>query len=56
MPSLPGFGFSDAPKEKGYGIAKMASTVNALMVHLGYDKYSKFYIKFGRRTYIFGIY
>ncbi|CAO0791501.1 unnamed protein product [Mucor circinelloides] len=39
VPSLPGFGFSDAPKEKGYGVAKMASTINALMVHLGYDKY-----------------
>lgn len=45
MPSLPGFGFSDAPREKGYGVAKMASTINALMIYLGYDKYSKFHTK-----------
>lgn len=42
VPSLPGFGFSDAPKDKGYGVAKMASIVNSLMVHLGYTKYSKY--------------
>lgn len=41
-PSLPGFGFSEAPKEKGYGVAKMAGIINSLMVNLGYDKYSKY--------------
>lgn len=40
-PSLPGFGFSEAPKVKGYGVAKIGAMINALMVHLGYDKYSK---------------
>lgn len=40
-PSLPGFGFSEAPKVKGYGVAKMAGMINALMIHLGYEKYSK---------------
>ncbi|KAG2237082.1 Alpha/Beta hydrolase protein [Thamnidium elegans] len=38
-PSLPGFGFSEAPKVKGYGVAKIGAMINALMVHLGYDKY-----------------
>jgi hypothetical protein len=42
VPSLPGFGFSEAPKEKGYGVAKMAGIINALMVNLGYDKYSMY--------------
>lgn len=45
VPSLPGFGFSEAPKEKGYGVTKMASIINTLMVNLGYDKYSKLLIK-----------
>ncbi|KAI8390282.1 Alpha/Beta hydrolase protein [Blakeslea trispora] len=39
VPSLPGFGFSDAPKEKGCGIRKMASMLNKLMVNLGYERY-----------------
>ncbi|KAI8987763.1 Alpha/Beta hydrolase protein [Mycotypha africana] len=39
VPSLPGFGFSEAPKEKGYGVEKVAKMINALMVHLGYEKY-----------------
>lgn len=39
VPSLPGFGFSEAPKGKGYGVTKMASIINTLMVNLGYDKY-----------------
>lgn len=41
VPSLPGFGFSEAPKVKGYGVIKMAAIINRLMVNLGYDKYSK---------------
>lgn len=43
VPSLPGFGFSEAPKVKGYGVAKMAGLINRLMIYLGYDKYSKPY-------------
>ncbi|KAI9254222.1 Alpha/Beta hydrolase protein [Sporodiniella umbellata] len=39
VPSLPGFGFSEAPKEKGYGAIKMASMINRLLVNLGYDRY-----------------
>ncbi|KAG2198714.1 hypothetical protein INT47_005399 [Mucor saturninus] len=39
VPSLPGFGFSEAPKVKGYGVAKMAGMINRLMLHLGYHKY-----------------
>ncbi|KAI9482988.1 MAG: Alpha/Beta hydrolase protein [Benjaminiella poitrasii] len=39
VPSLPGFGFSEAPKVKGYGVAKMASLINSLMLNLGYNKY-----------------
>ncbi|KAI8338532.1 Alpha/Beta hydrolase protein [Chlamydoabsidia padenii] len=39
VPSLPGFGFSDAPTTTGYGVAKMSATMNALMVKLGYTKY-----------------
>lgn len=41
VPSLPGFGFSEAPKVKGYGVEKIAGMINQLMIHLGYDKYSK---------------
>jgi len=38
-PSLPGYGFSDAPREPGYGPERMA-TINAqLMARLGYDRY-----------------
>ncbi|CAO3598239.1 unnamed protein product [Absidia cylindrospora] len=39
VPSLPGFGFSDAPKATGYGVQKMSSMMNALMIKLGYTKY-----------------
>ncbi|KAG1398767.1 hypothetical protein G6F58_011254 [Rhizopus delemar] len=39
VPSLPGFGFSQAPKIKGYGIVKIASMINALMINLGYNEY-----------------
>lgn len=38
-PSLPGFGFSAAPRKKGFGILEMAKTVNDLMLKLGYRKY-----------------
>ncbi|KAI9014024.1 putative hydrolase [Hyaloraphidium curvatum] len=39
VPSLPGYGFSSAPKVKGFGIRQMAKTLNELMVGLGYTKY-----------------
>ncbi|ORX56358.1 alpha/beta-hydrolase [Hesseltinella vesiculosa] len=39
VPSLPGFGFSDAPKDTGYGALRMAKTMNQLMIKLGYKKY-----------------
>lgn len=41
VPSLPGYGYSEAPKVKGYGVKKMASIINRLMINLGYDKYCK---------------
>lgn len=41
VPSLPGFGFSEAPKTPGYGVAKNAEIINTLMVKLGYTKYGK---------------
>ncbi|KAG0174432.1 hypothetical protein DFQ29_007499 [Apophysomyces sp. BC1021] len=39
VPSLPGFGFSEPPKTRGYGVAKMGFIINSLMVKLGYSKY-----------------
>ena len=38
-PSLPGFGFSGKPRQTGWGITKIATAWNALMVRLGYPKY-----------------
>jgi len=38
-PSLPGYGFSQAPKEKGFTTKQMAKTFIKLMAILGYDKY-----------------
>lgn len=39
IPSLPGFGFSDKPSERGYGPAQMADSFAKLMERLGYDRY-----------------
>ncbi|CAG8498907.1 7350_t:CDS:2 [Paraglomus brasilianum] len=39
VPSLPGYGFSEKPKKRGYGVAEMAKGLNELMVKLGYKKY-----------------
>lgn len=39
--SLPGFGFSDPPTQKGYGLAETAKTINQIMINLGYNEYSK---------------
>jgi pimeloyl-ACP methyl ester carboxylesterase len=39
VPSVPGFGFSDPPREAGYGIPAVAATFAALMDRLGYERY-----------------
>lgn len=38
-PSLPGYGFSDKPTAKGWGVQKIADTWSELMQGLGYDQY-----------------
>ncbi|EAU86115.1 epoxide hydrolase [Coprinopsis cinerea okayama7 len=37
--SLPGYGFSEAPKKKGFEVAQMAETTHKLMLALGYSEY-----------------
>ena len=37
--SLPGFGFSERPKERGYSPEKMAGIIAKLMARLGYTRY-----------------
>jgi len=39
VPSLPGYGFSEAPKKKGCDPIDMAKTFDALMVALGFKTY-----------------
>jgi len=38
-PTLPGYGYSDKPKSKGWGVEKIADTWGALMQRLGYSRY-----------------
>jgi epoxide hydrolase len=38
-PSLPGYGFSDKPRETGWGIERTARAWASLMGRLGYDRY-----------------
>jgi len=38
-PSLPGFGFSAKPTHTGWGVDRIASAWDQLMVRLGYDRY-----------------
>jgi pimeloyl-ACP methyl ester carboxylesterase len=38
-PSLPGYGFSDAPSQTGWGVEKMADAWITLMRRLGYDRF-----------------
>lgn len=38
-PSLPGFGFSDKPKNTGLGVQSIASMFDELMTGLGYERY-----------------
>ncbi|KAJ7726495.1 Alpha/Beta hydrolase protein [Mycena metata] len=37
--SLPGYGFSEAPSKKGFGVTQCAEVANKLMLALGYDEY-----------------
>ncbi|KAJ8496634.1 hypothetical protein ONZ45_g12393 [Pleurotus djamor] len=37
--SLPGFGFSDAPKKKGFSLSQHAEVAHKLMLSLGYNEY-----------------
>ena len=39
--SLPGYGFSEAPKKKGFGATQYAEVGNKLMLALGYNEYGK---------------
>jgi hypothetical protein len=39
-PSLPGYGFSDRPREPGWGIERTARTWTALMERLGYSRFA----------------
>lgn len=46
VPSLPGYGFSEAPKHPGSGgVPQFANIMDQLMTKLGYEKYSKVYYK-----------
>ncbi len=38
-PSLPGYGFSDKPREPGWGVERIARAWAALMARLGYGRY-----------------
>lgn len=39
LPSLPGYGFSEPPRERGWGPARAAEVFAELMSRLGYDRY-----------------
>ena len=39
LPALPGFGFSDKPRDTGVGVPKIAEMWEALMSRLGYQTY-----------------
>ena len=39
IPSLPGYGFSDKPREAGWGVARIAAAWGLLMERLGYTRY-----------------
>jgi pimeloyl-ACP methyl ester carboxylesterase len=39
IPSMPGFGFSDKPRERGFGTERIAAVWTQLMARLGYTKY-----------------
>jgi len=39
VPSLPGFGFSGAPRERGWGATRIAAALDELMRRCGHDRY-----------------
>ena len=40
VPALPGFGFGGKPRERGWGISRIAAAFDSLMAHeLGYERY-----------------
>jgi pimeloyl-ACP methyl ester carboxylesterase len=39
VPSLPGFGFSDKPREKGWNVVRIAKAWGTLMARLGYQRW-----------------
>ncbi|ALG08455.1 epoxide hydrolase family protein [Kibdelosporangium phytohabitans] len=39
IPSLPGYGFSDRPRETGWGVQRIAAAWAQLMARLGYERY-----------------
>ncbi len=39
VPSIPGYGFSDKPQERGYGPSQMGDIFAKLMERLGYERY-----------------
>jgi pimeloyl-ACP methyl ester carboxylesterase len=39
LPSMPGYGFSERPKDAGWGVERMAMAWDVLMKRLGYKKY-----------------
>lgn len=40
LPSLPGYGFSDKPRETGWGVDKIGGAFSQLMARLGYERYA----------------
>lgn len=40
VPSLPGFGFSDRPSERGEDVSRTAERLSRLMTELGYERYA----------------
>ena len=46
VPSIPGYGFSEAPKKSGFGLHHVAVTYDQLMKRLGYPHYREFYLSF----------
>jgi epoxide hydrolase len=39
VPALPGFGFGGKPRERGWGVTRIAAAFNSLMSVLGYERY-----------------
>jgi pimeloyl-ACP methyl ester carboxylesterase len=40
VPSLPGFGFSDKPRERGWSVNRMSEVMAKVMARLGYTRYA----------------